>query len=107
VAERLLRRSPLPDALVASSGLVLQGIAEAVKALNVKVPSPMAVAGFDDLPWTSLVTPDITVIRQPTEEIGQSALRLLLDRIAMPERSVRRVVLRGELVVRGSTVLRQ
>jgi LacI family fructose operon transcriptional repressor len=107
VAERLLRRSPLPDALVASSGLVLQGIAEAVKAVDVKVPSPMAVAGFDDLPWTSLVTPDITVIRQPTEEIGQSALRLLLDRIAMPERSVRRVVLRGELVVRGSTVLRQ
>lgn len=103
VADRLLRQRPMPDALVASSGLVLQGIAEAVKAAGVKVPLDTAVAGFDDLPWTSLVTPDITVIRQPTNEIGQTALRLLLERVAFPERGVRRVVLRGELLVRGST----
>jgi LacI family fructose operon transcriptional repressor len=103
VADRLLQRSPLPDALVASSGLVLQGIAEAIKAAGLKVPQDTAVAGFDDLPWTSLVTPDITVIRQPTNEIGQTALRLLLERVALPERAVRRVVLRGELLVRGST----
>lgn len=103
VADRLLQRRPLPDALVASSGLVLQGIAEAIKAAGVKVPLDMAVAGFDDLPWTSLVTPDITVIRQPTNEIGQTALRLLLERVASPERAVRPVVLRGELLVRGST----
>lgn len=103
VAGRLLQHLPLPDALVASSGLVLQGIAEAIKAAGVKVPTDTALAGFDDLPWTSLVTPDITVIRQPTQEIGQTAIRLLLERVALPERPVRRVVLRGELVVRGST----
>jgi LacI family fructose operon transcriptional repressor len=103
VAGVLLHRNPLPDALVASSGLVLLGIAEAVKAAGVQVPSDVAIAGFDDLPWTSLVTPDITVIRQPTNEIGQTALKLLLERVAKPERSVRRVVLRGELLVRGST----
>jgi len=103
VAARILRRNPLPDALVASSGLVLQGIVEAVKAAGVSVPTDAAVAGFDDLPWTSLVTPDITVVRQPTNEIGQTALRLLLERVVMPERAVRRVVLRGELMVRGST----
>ena len=102
-AERLLRSDCLPEALVASSGLVLQGIAEAVKAVGVKVPQDTALAGFDDLPWTSLVTPDITVIRQPTHEIGQTAIRLLLARVALPERGVRRVVLRGELVVRGSS----
>jgi len=105
VASLLLQRNPLPDALVASSGLVLLGIAEAVKAAGVKVPGDIAIAGFDDLPWTSLVTPDITVIRQPTNEIGQTALRLLLERVAQPERAVRRVVLRGELLARGSTQL--
>ncbi|MBK1682358.1 LacI family transcriptional regulator [Rhodoferax fermentans] len=106
VAERMLKRRPLPDALMASSGLVLQGIVEAVKEAGVKVPKDIAIAGFDDLPWTSLVTPDITVIRQPTNEIGQTALRLLLERVVMPERAVRRVVLRGELMVRGSTQAR-
>jgi LacI family fructose operon transcriptional repressor len=103
VAGVLLRRNPLPDALVASSGLVLLGIAEAVKLAGVQVPADVAIAGFDDLPWTRLVTPDITVLRQPTYEIGQTAIKLLIDRVASPEQSVRRVVLRGELVVRGST----
>ncbi len=106
VSEGVLQRQPLPDALVASSGLVLLGLAEAVKAAGVQVPEDIAIAGFDDLPWTRLVTPDITVIRQPTDEIGQTALRLLLERVAQPERSVRRVVLRGELLVRGSTLRR-
>ena len=106
VAQRLLQGDPPPDALVASSGLVLQGIVEAVKAAGVQVPADCAVAGFDDLPWTRLVTPDITVVRQPTHEIGQTAIKLLLERVAMPERAVRRVVLRGELLVRGSTQCR-
>lgn len=105
VAGLLLQCQPPPDALVASSGLVLLGVAEAIKAAGVQVPARCAVAGFDDLPWTSLVTPDITVIRQPTDEFGQTALKLLLERVAKPERSVRRVVLRGELLVRGSTQL--
>lgn len=103
LAQRLLQSASPPDALVASSGLVLQGIVEAVKAAGVPVPGGCAVAGFDDLPWTRLVTPDITVIRQPTQEIGQTAIKLLLERVAQPERAVRRVVLRGELLVRGST----
>jgi len=103
VAQRLLQGNSPPDALVANSGLVLQGIVEAVKAAGVQVPLACAVAGFDDLPWTRLVTPDITVIRQPTHEIGQTAIKLLFERVALPERAVRRVVLRGELLVRGST----
>ena len=103
VADRLLRRSLPPEMLVASNGLVLQGIAEAIKAAGAQVAATTSMAGVDDLPWTSLVTPDITVIRQPTNEIGQTALKLLLERVAAPQRSVRLVVLRGELVVRGST----
>jgi LacI family fructose operon transcriptional repressor len=103
VAEHLLRGESPPDALIASSGLILQGIVEAVKAAGVPVPVACAVAGFDDLPWTRLVTPDITVIRQPTHEIGQTAINLLIERVAQPERAVRQVVLRGELLLRGST----
>ena len=103
VAGRLLHRSLPPEVLVASSGLVPQGIAEAIEAAAPQQAAPISLAGFDDLPWTSLVTPDITVIRQPTTEIGQAAFKLLLERVAEPERSVRCEVLRGELLVRRST----
>ncbi|NJM13818.1 MAG: substrate-binding domain-containing protein [Synechococcaceae cyanobacterium SM1_2_3] len=66
----------------------------------------LALAGFDDLPWTRLVEPGITVIAQPTYDLGRATIELLLQRINHPAQSVRRVVLRGELRERGSSLRR-
>jgi LacI family fructose operon transcriptional repressor len=103
VTSTLLARGELPDAIVASSGLILLGLLESVRAAGLAVPNQIRIAGFDDMPWTRLVTPAITVLAQPTYEIGRSAIELLLQRIANPDQAQRRVVLRGELMVRGST----
>ncbi len=100
---RLLFSGALPVAVVASSGLILLGVTEAVREAGLSVPRDVAVAGFDNLPWTRLVEPGVTVIAQPTYDIGRESAELLLQRIADPEKVVRRVVLRGELVVRGSS----
>ncbi len=102
-AALLLSGKP-PDAIVASNGLILLGLIESVRAAGLEIPRDVRVAGFDDLPWTRLMTPPVTVIAQPTYEIGRSAIELLLQRIAKPEQVQRRVVLRGELIVRGSTI---
>jgi LacI family transcriptional regulator, fructose operon transcriptional repressor len=99
----LERHSQLPDAIVASSGLILLGLVEALREANLSYPEDVALAGFDDMPWTRVVTPSITVMAQPTYDIGRSAIELLLARIAQPEQAVRRIVLRGELLVRGSS----
>jgi LacI family fructose operon transcriptional repressor len=69
-----------------------------------RFPEDIALAGFDDLPWTRLVEPGITVIAQPTDDLGRAAIDLLRQRILQPEQAVRRVVLRGELEVRGSSL---
>lgn len=103
VVEVLLGRKPLPDALLASNGLILQGVVEAARALKVSFPDEIALAGFDDMPWTRLIEPGITVVAQPTYEIGRAAIELLLARIASPEQAVRRLVMRGELKIRGSS----
>jgi len=103
VARLLLARPSLPEAVVASSGLILLGLTQALREANRKIPGDVAVAGFDDLPWTRLVDPGVTVIAQPTYDIGREAAELLLQRIADPDKPFRRVVLRGELVVRGSS----
>ena len=97
-------RKRVQDAIVASSGLILLGLLESVRAAGLAVPGQIRIAGFDDMPWTRLVTPAITVLAQPTYEIGRSAIELLLQRIANPDQAQRRVVLRGELIARGSTV---
>lgn len=99
----LERHSQLPDALVASSGLILLGLVEALREANLTYPDQVALAGFDDMPWTRIVTPSITVMAQPTYDMGRAAIELLRARIAQPEQAVRRIVLRGELLVRGSS----
>ncbi|MFO1419540.1 MAG: LacI family DNA-binding transcriptional regulator [Candidatus Competibacteraceae bacterium] len=105
-ATELLSARPLPAALVASNGLILLGLTEAVRAAQLRFPEQIALAGFDDLPWTRLVEPGITVIAQPTYDLGQAAIELLLQRIAHPAQSMRRVVMRGELIERGSSAKR-
>lgn len=97
------KHNQLPDAVVASSGLILLGLVEAMREAGLAYPDNIAVAGFDDMPWTRIVTPGITVMAQPTYDIGRAAIELLLARIAQPEQAVRRLVLRGELMVRGSS----
>ena len=62
---------------------------------------------FDETTWASLVQPAITLIAQPTYEIGKTAAELLLQRIADPGRSTRQVILKGQLLVRGSSAPRR
>jgi len=107
VARVLLAQPSLPDAVLASSGLILLGLTQALRDAGRSVPGDVAMAGFDDLPWTRLVEPGVTVIAQPTYGIGRAAAELLLQRISEPDKPVRRVVLRGELVVRGSSAARR
>lgn len=102
----LVSGRPLPEVLVGSNGLILLGLTEALQAAKLRFPEQIALAGFDDLPWTRLVEPGITVIAQPIYDLGQAAIDLLLRRIAHPAQSVRRVVLRGELIERGSSAPR-
>ena len=78
----------------------------ALRRLSLDVPRDIAVAGFDNEPWTELAGPGITVIEQPVYDIGRMAMAMLQDRLAQPALPTRRVLLTGRLVPRGSTPLR-
>ena len=67
------------------------------------MPSDILVAGFDDVNYAKLVVPQLTTLHQPCEEIAQTAVELLLGRIADPTLPPREVFLSAPLVVRGST----
>jgi LacI family fructose operon transcriptional repressor len=93
-----------PEAVIVSNGLLLMGAARALRAAGKTTPDDLAVAGFDNEPWTELFGPGLTVIEQPVETIGRAAMTLLLERIEAPDAPIRKVVLGGRCIVRGSTV---
>ncbi len=95
-----------PEALVASNSLLLMGALKAARSAGLAIPDALALAGFDNERWTELVEPGITVVEQPVEEMGRAAMSLLLERLRAPELPVRRLVMTGRCVVRGSTALR-
>lgn len=92
-----------PEALVASNSLLLMGALKAARSAGLAIPDALALAGFDNERWTELVEPGITVIEQPVEDMGRAAMSLLLERLRAPELPVRRLVMTGRCVVRGST----
>jgi DNA-binding LacI/PurR family transcriptional regulator len=78
----------------------MQAIAEA----GLDVPGDIAVVGFDDANWATALRPPLTVVTQPTYEIGRIAAELLLRRIDGEKFAPRRVVLQAQLVPRGSSL---
>jgi LacI family transcriptional regulator len=93
----------IPDAVFAvNDGLALLLI-RALRDRGLRVPNDVAVAGFDDIGAAALMEPLLTTVRQPFYEMGQTAARLLLDRMAGTYTGVaRRVTCPTQLVVRES-----
>lgn len=100
--EALASRSA-PTAIVTTDETMTLGALDGVRQLGLDVPADVSVVGFDDLPWTTLIQPPLTAIAQPVQEIGGSAARQLLRRIAGFDGPPETLVLRTTFVLRGST----
>ncbi|WP_260928088.1 LacI family DNA-binding transcriptional regulator [Novosphingobium sp. 9] len=104
VITALLARPDRPDAIVASNGVMLLNVLRCLREAGLDVPADMALAGFDNNAWMEFVGGGLTVIEQPVDEIGRTAMTMLLDRLDHPEVPPRKVVLPGRLIARGSSV---
>ncbi|HVB73981.1 MAG TPA: LacI family DNA-binding transcriptional regulator [Ktedonobacteraceae bacterium] len=100
---KLLDATRHPDALLTTNSLLAAGALQAIRERGLSIPGEIALVTFDETTWASLVQPAITLIDQPTYEIGKTATELLLQRIADPSRPTRKVILKGQLLERGSS----
>lgn len=100
----LLRECPDVEAIFTASNLTGIGALRAIKELGLRIPDDVALCIFDDFLMADMAAPPLTVLAQPTIAIGETAARMLLDRIR--GRRVgppRHVLLKPELIVREST----
>jgi len=88
--------------LVVNGALTLQ-VARAMKRLGLIWGEQMGLLGFDELEWAELAGVGITTLKQPTWQIGYSALEQVLRRIDGDNTPAKEQVYSGELIVRGST----
>lgn len=93
-----------------ASPQALDDIVAKLKAINVggialggASGSSVALIGADDEGWSALATPSVTVVRQPVDDIGAQAARLLMARIEGSTTPPQRIVLQPTLIMRQST----
>jgi LacI family transcriptional regulator len=92
-----------PTAIFAANNLLAEQAWRVLRERGLALPGDVSLVGFDDIPWTEMVSPGITVVAQPTVELGRRAAELLLRRIAQPDSPPTVELLHPQLVVRGST----
>jgi DNA-binding LacI/PurR family transcriptional regulator len=103
-AGQVLARIPEATAIFAGNDQMALGVLLALGEHNRRVPEDVSVVGFDDIPESAYFMPPLTTVRQDFDQVGRAALRLLLEQIESGARSVDRVVIQSELVVRRSTL---
>jgi LacI family transcriptional regulator len=101
-AKELLQLRQPPTAIFSPNDLAAFGVMEAIREAGLRIPEDMSVIGFDDLPQASLTYPKLTTVRQPLQEMGRIAVKLLLEQIEQPNRATQHVTLETQLVKRDS-----
>ncbi len=100
---RLLKHRPAPTALFAYNDFMAVGVLSALLDADRRVPDDVALVGYDDIVYAPYLQVPVTTIAQQTQEMGVTAARLLMERLAGSERPPQRVVFKPHLVVRASS----
>lgn len=100
-ARNLMIRTAPPDALFVHNNVMLMGAMLALQDLGLSWPKQVDIAGFGAFSAARLYQPPLTLISQPTHEIGERAVALVVEQIeGRAENSPQRLVLSNRLVTR-------
>jgi LacI family transcriptional regulator len=103
--KRILGSKQRPDAVFAANDMMALGCLYAFNEAGIKVPSDIALAGFDDIPLARFVHPTLTTMRVSIAELGGLALTRLLQSIESEESQPSTLqMLVPELIVRESSL---
>jgi LacI family transcriptional regulator len=99
---RLLEKAPRVTALFSQNDRMAIGAMQALRETGHRIPDDVAIVGYDDIPAAAYSHPPLTTIRQPMQQVGEIATRKLIELIDDPDVEREEVLLKTELVRRGS-----
>lgn len=91
------------DAIFAVSDTLAIGAMRGLRDAGLSVPRDVSVVGFDNIPISLMVEPQLTTVEQPMKRLGETAAALLLKHLREPETPAGGLLLEHRLVVRDST----
>ncbi len=101
--DRLIYNKVEFDAVFAFTDTLAIGAQNRLRALGKRVPEEIFVAGFSGTELSTIVSPQITTMEPPLEEMGRKAAELVMEKINNPEMEDRQVVLKTTMQCREST----
>jgi LacI family transcriptional regulator len=99
---RILRGRAAPTALIVSNSHQAALVIGFLRDLGVRCPQDVSVISFDDTEWSRLVTPRLSVVRQPAMAMATAAWDLLMQRVNGVDEAPRTVALEAAIDLRES-----
>ncbi len=100
-SQQILLRSR-PSAICCYNDMSAIGVLAEAAGANLKVPEDLSITGFDDIFCAPYLRSPLTTVRQPMKELGRQAMEMMLA-LLRGEETERAVLIKGDLIVRGST----
>ena len=98
----LLGLSDVPEAVFINNKLLALGALLELQESGINCPEDIGIVSFDDHPWATVSCPPLTVVRQPTRRIGQSAAEIIIALINNSPVAEKRIIFECEIIVRQS-----
>lgn len=98
----LLQQRDRPSAIFALGNTIAMGCLKALKEENIKIPNDISLITFDENPYLNYITPPLTCISQPINEICKMAVKILFSKILDKEETITQVLLRTSLNLKES-----
>jgi len=87
-------------AIFAYNDMMAFGAMQAIKEKGLRIPEDIGLIGYDDILFSSLISPALTTIRLKKQELGVKSVKLLFSRINGNRKKTKKVMLGVELVKR-------
>jgi DNA-binding LacI/PurR family transcriptional regulator len=100
----LLGLTPRPTAIFASTDWMALGAMQAIVEMGLRIPADISIVGLDDIAVSAHISPALTTVAIPKEQLARAAMEVLLNQIAGQNGEPASIVVPPHLVVRQSTL---
>ncbi|MEG8085977.1 hypothetical protein DZD36_00355, partial [Acinetobacter baumannii] len=102
ILKEIVISNPNVSAIICNSDVIAFGVLAGAKELGIKIPEQLNVIGYDNLEFAEYLTPPLTTLNIPAEEMGILSAKAVLDNLNN-QQPLKSYLLKTELIVREST----